>query len=436
MNKLFFVRPLLVLLALFFSASARAELTVEVTRGSDSAIPIAIVPFANNAGRALPEDVSLVISNNLTRSGEFETLSTSKMLSLPSSSSEIHYRDWKLLGQSYLLVGSTDVDPERRVYRITYELIDVYQQTRIAGAAFSATAKSLRTVAHRISDAVYEAITGVRGAFSTQIAYVTSRDLTKTKREYRLQVADADGSNAFTVFKSPEPILAPAWSNDRERLAFVSFHSGRPAIYVQKIKTGEQRKVSGFQGINSSPAWSPDDKKLLLTLSKDGNAEIYELNLVNNDLRRLTNHFGIDTEASWSPDGEKIVFTSNRGGGKPQIYQMSVDDLRPVRLTFEGRYNARARYSSDGKSVHYVHQVDGQFHIATIDLETGENRVLTSTQFDESPSLAPNGRMIIYATKLEGKGVLSVVSVDGGSKYHLPSTWGDVTEPAWSPFLN
>jgi len=306
----------------------------------------------------------------------------------------------------------------------------------VIGEVLSATPKGLRKLAHRISDNVYEAITGVKGAFSTRIAYITSKRFNKDKTEYRLQVADADGQNSFTLFKSGEPILSPAWSNDAKHLAYVSFHTGRPAIYIQHIKSGTQRKVTNFKGINSSPMWSPDDSKLLMTLSKDGNAEIYAFDLASATLQRLTNHYGIDTEASWSPDGKWVVFTSNRGGGNPQIYRMALRNLVPERISFEGRYNARPRFSRDGQSVYYVHQVGGEFHIASLDFRTMENTVLTSTPLDESPSVSPNGRMIIYSTKLGGKGVLAVVSIDGGAKYFLPSTHGEVKEPAWSPFLN
>ena len=420
---------------LLICGTVQAELLIEITKGSDSALPIAVVPFANKSSRAIPVDVSKVVANDLQRSGDFDTLSISKMLSLPNESSQIHYRDWRLLGQNYVLVGKIDLEPAKRSYKITYELIDVYEQKRILGEVLSVSSKGLRKLAHRISDKVYEAITGVKGAFSTKIAYITSEALTKNKTEYRLQVADADGQNSFTLFKSREPMLSPAWSNDAKHLAYVSFHTGRPAIYIQHVKSGEQRKVTSFKGINGAPMWSPDDSKLVMTLSKDGNAEIYIYDLASNAVERLTHYSGIDTEASWSPDGKSLAFTSNRSG-KPQIYQMNLRDRQPQRLTFEGRYNARPRYSRDGKSVYYVHQVGGEFHIAAIDIESNENRILTSTPLDESPSLSPNGRMIIYSTNRGGKGVLAVVSVDGGAKYFLPSEHGQVREPAWSPFLN
>ena len=416
--------------------SAYAELMIEITEGSDSALPIAIVPFENKGSVAVPYDVSRIVANDLQRSGDFDALESSKMSSLPSAFNQVHFRDWRMLGQSYVLIGQVKYSEYTKKYEISYELIDVLSQHRVLGEVLSAGPKGLRKLAHKISDAVYELITGVRGAFSTKIAYITVKQLTKNKREYKLHVSDADGKNDFVLFKSNEPMLSISWSNDGQHLAYSSFHSGRPAIYIQHIKSGDQRKVTAFKGLNSAPMWSPDDSSLVMTLSKDGNAEIYTYNLATNKLNRLTNHYGIDTEASWSPDGKEVVFTSDRSG-KPQVYRMNIKDKNPQRLTFIGKYNARPRFSSDGESLYYVHQSNGGFNIAAINMKTEEQLILTSdTSLDESPSLSPNGRMIIYSTLRGKNSVLAVVSVDGGSKYYLPSSSGDVREPAWSPFLN
>lgn len=429
------VSILLVVLTTLFSALVRAELMIEIDQGAESALPIAVVPFGNKSNKAVPQDVSKIIANNLQRSGDFDTLPTSRMLSLPNSTDEVHYRDWRLLGQNYVLVGQLDFDAATSNFTVSYELVDVFGQKRLLGERLSTTGSGLRKLAHIISDKVYEAITGVKGAFNTKIAYITLRQLTKNKSEYRLWAADADGQNAYTLFKSHDLIMSPSWSNDGQHLAYVSYHSGRPSIYIQHVKSGHQRKLTSYKGINGAPMWAPDDSSLVVTLSKDGNAELYKYDLARNNLTRLTNHYGIDTEGSWSPDGKELVFTSDRSG-KPQVYRMSLSSKQPKRITFEGRYNARPRFSMDGKTLYYVHQIDGDFHIAAMDLEDGEKRVLTSTPLDESPSLAPNGRMIMYSTYRNNKGVLAVVSVDGGAKYFLPSTHGDVREPAWSPFLN
>jgi len=421
---------------LLVSRVSIAELMIEITQGSDSAIPIAIVPFTNKSAGAIPENIYKIISGDLQRSGEFEPLPTNRMLSLPNSAKAVYYRDWRLLKQNYLLIGNIEYSKYTKTYKIQYELFDVNQQQRIIGEEVSGGEKSLRNLAHHISDAVYEAVTGVRGAFSTKIAYITLQDspAAKGKLEYRLQVADADGRRSFTLLKTSEPIISPSWSPDGKQLAYVSFESGRPAIYTQLIKSGKRTLVSSFKGLNGAPAWSPDGKRLALTLSKDGNAEIYRLDLASKKLERYTRHYGIDTEASWSPDGHSVVFTSDRSG-TPQVYRMNIYDLEPERLTFEGRYNARPRFSEDGDSIFFVHQSNGSFNIATMNLKTGNQITLTETPLDESPSLAPNDRMLIYSTQRGRKGVLAVVSVDGRSKYFLPSAFGDVREPAWSPFL-
>ncbi len=421
---------------LLVSRVSVAELMIEITQGADSAIPIAIVPFTNKSAGAIPENIHKIISGDLQRSGEFEPLPTNRMLSLPSSAKTVYYRDWRLLKQNYLLIGNVEYSKYTQRYKIQYELFDVNQQKRIIGEEVSGGEKSLRDLSHHISDAIYEAITGVRGAFSTKIAYITLQNSAAAKGnlEYRLQIADADGRRSFTLLKTSEPIISPAWSPDGKQLAYVSFESGRSAIYTQVIKSGKRTLVSSLKGINSAPAWSPDGKRLAMTLSKDGNTEIYRLDLATKKLERYTRHYAIDTEASWSPDGHSVVFTSDRSG-TPQVYRMNIYDLEPERLTFEGRYNARPRFSDDGESIFFVHQSNGAFNIATMNLKTGNQITLTETPLDESPSLAPNDRMLIYSTQRGRKGVLAVVSVDGRSKYFLPSAFGDVREPAWSPFL-
>jgi TolB protein len=429
------MRVIQFLLILVVALPLKAELLIEITKGSDDALPIAVVPFTNRTSQALPADIARIVDADLLRSGDFVTLPTNRMLSLPDKSADVHFRDWRMLGQSFVLVGQVSADASGKRFHVQYELMDVYNQKRLLGEIISAPGSGLRSLSHRIADKVYETITGVRGVFSTQIAYVTL-DPTKGKNgEYRLQLSDADGQRAQTIFKSSEPLLSPSWSNDGTRLAYVSFESGRPAIYLHEIKSGKRTQLTGFRGLNSSPMWAPDDEKLVITLSKDGNAELYGFHLASSSLDRLTNHYGIDTEASWSRDGMSLVFTSDRSG-TPQIYKMNLVDRRPKRLTFIGRYNSRPRFSQDGKHIYFVHQSQGDYHIAAMDADGSNQRILTSTPLDESPSVAPNGRMIIYATKRNGVGVLGVVSVDGDSKYFLPSSYGEVREPAWSPFLN
>ena len=414
-----------------FSQIARDELTVEITQGVDEPTPVAVVPFSWSGAQALPEDVAKVVSDDLYRSGLFKLMPRENMLSFPSDRSSLFFRDWRISGSDFIVIGRIK-DSEGQL-TVAFELYDILKEERILGEEIKANRNNLRAVGHYISDKVFEALTGVRGAFSTRIVYVTAKQLSASKHRYRLMLADSDGHNPRTILESKEPIVSPAWSRDGSKLAYVSFESGRPAIYIQYLATGKREKVQSFRGLNGAPAWSPDGRQLALVLSKDGNPEIYVLDLQQRRLSRITHHFGIDTEPSWSPDGQSLIFTSDRGG-QPQIYSIYLPTRDVTRLTFEGRYNARGRLTQDGRFLAMVHQTNGSFHIAVQDLRTGRVDLLTETFMDESPTIAPNGSIILYATQEGIRGVLSAVSLDGRVKFRLPSSDGDVREPAWSPF--
>lgn len=420
-------------LLLLVAMPAQSELNIRITEGADSALPISVVPFANPENMSLPEDVAGVVRNDLMMSGDFKALAPEKMLSLPSRGDQVYYRDWRLLDQQYLVVGELTPAANGRV-QLRFELLDVNRQQRILGQQSTVDRDSLRSLGHYVADKVYEAVTGIKGAFSTKLAYVTQNDLLG-KPVYELQTSDADGRNSRVLLKSSEPILSPDWSPDGQKLAYVSFEGGRPAIYIHELTSGRREKVASYRGMNSAPNWAPDGRSLLVTLSKDGSADLYRLNLATKEVQRLTDHWAIDTEGSWSPDGKRIAFTSDRSGG-PQVYLMDVASRNVSRVTFGGRYNARPRFSPDGKTLYFIHQRDGNFHTAKLNLESEEMTILTRTGLDESPDVAPNGQMLIYATGRGDQTVLAVVSSDGRSHYTLPAKEGKVKEPAWSPFLN
>lgn len=412
----------------------QAQLTIEITKGVDNPTKIAVVPIGWNGVRPLTEDVSAIIAADLTRSGQFAPIPRQNMLSFPSRAEDVFYRDWRLLGTEYLLIGRIEQRDGR--YYAYYDLFDVIGQRKLIGLGqVDGNSMQLRNLAHHISDKVYEKITGIRGAFSTQVLYVEAFQRKGTPDKFRLMVADADGARPRLLLESGEPLLSPSWSPDGQKITYVSFETSRPAIFMQDLATGRREQLTNFTGLNGAPSWSPDGKTLALVLSKDGNPEIYTLNLQTRKFTRITNHYAIDTEPSWTADGKGIVFTSNRGG-KPQIYQVTLAGGRVERLTFEGDYNARGRISLDGSTLVMVHRRGGVYHIASQDLKTGTLRILTETNLDESPTIAPNGAMLLYATRFKGKGILAAVSLDAGTKYRLPSKQGDVREPAWSPFFN
>ncbi len=427
---------LLALAALFLPPATQAVLEIKITKSIEGAQPIAIVPFGwQGPEQGPPVRIGQVVADNLARTGRFEPYPFADLPSRPTNQDEVNFTDWRLLGSSNLVIGSVEAADDG-TYRVRFRLYDVFRAQQLAGYEFTPSTEEVRRIAHQISDVIYERLTGERGAFDTQIAYVTEQRLPANERLYSLNIADSDGFDAEPIVKSKVPVMSPAWAPDGRRIAYVSYEENRSQIFVQDLISGRREKVAAYPGINGAPAWSPDGTRLAMTLSKDGNAEIYILDMRNGRLQRLTKNTAIDTEPAWSPDGRSLVFTSDRGG-RPQIYRIPASGGRTERLTYEGTYNARATYSPDGTKIAFIHGADGAYRTAVLDLENGALDVLTRTRLDESPTFAPNGVMILYATVDSGAATLAAVSTDGRVRQELVEQQRGmvmVREPAWSPF--
>ena len=421
------VMALLLSLAL---SPAQAALNLELTQGVSNQLPIAMLPFAGSERLDENSNVSTIVKNDLSHSGQFN-------VSI-ARSTEVSASYWRKQGVDDIVVGQIKaIDKER--YRVRFSLSNVAQGTShtLMQQEFTVNKQQLRRLAHHISDLIYEKLIGIKGVFSTRIAYVLVTDKNSHHRRYSLQVADMDGYNAKSLLSSTQPIMSPAWSRDAKRIAYVSFEKVLPRVYIQNVSTGERKLVSSYAGINGAPAWSPDDKTLALALSKDSAApKIYLMDLANKKLRQITFGLSIDTEPSFSKDGQSLLFTSDRGGG-PQIYQINLRSGSVQRITFDGNYNARASFSSDAKMIVVLNQEQGSYNIAVQYLDDDNTlQRLTHSGYDASPSFAPNGQMVLYESKPGKQGLLGMVSVDGRISLRLPTPQGDVQDPTWSPFLS
>jgi TolB protein len=413
------------LAALLVLSPATAQLRVEITGVGSNQFPIAVANFKRDG--EIPQPVDEIIRADLQRSGLFRLIEPGP--TPLAETAAVGLSEFKGRGADALVVGSVARLADGR-FDLRFRLYDTVKQGQLDALSYVSSAAELRLNAHRIADRIFEKLTGERGVFATRIAYVVQ--LAKTS--FELQIADSDGANAQPALRSREPIMSPAWSADGTRLAYVSFESGKPVVYVHTIATGQRRVLANFHGSNSAPAWAPNGSRLAVVLTRDGLSQIYSINADGSGLQRLTRSAGIDTEPVFSPDGRFIYFTSDRGGG-PQIYRMNADGSSVARVTFNGDYNVSPRISPDGRLLAYVGRRGGRFQVHSLDLSTNQEMALTDTTLDESPSFAPNGRMLLYATEVARRGILASVSVDGRVRARLSGPSGDVREPTWGPFI-
>jgi TolB protein len=416
-----------------FAGSAFGDITVEITKGGVARTPVAVVPFGWEGQSAdMPLDIAEVIAADLQRSGRFAPIAEENMLQKPTTGAELDFDDWSFVKAEAVVVGRITQTGDN-AYSVSFQLFDVFRREQLVGYRIPASRGTMRIVAHRAADMIYEKLTGIKGVFATKVAFVTAeRD--QDGQTYRLVVADQDGANETVILQSSDPLMSPAWSPDSRRLAYVSFENDRSSVWVQTLRTGNRIQVSNKPGINGAPSFSPDGRQLVLTLGGiDGDLDIHVLDLSSRQTRRHTTHRAIDTEGSWSPDGRYIYFTSDRSGG-PQVYRVPAAGGTPERVTFEGSYNARPRLSPDGKRLAMVHLDRGNYRIAVMDVKSKEILVVSAGQQDESPSFAPNSDTLIYATRQARNGVLETVTADGLIRQRVSSGQGDVREPVWSPF--
>jgi TolB protein len=416
--------PLFCLALLGASFPVHAAMEIQVIGGAANKIAVAMVPFQAAPGQPVPA-LSQIVGDDLNRSGQIKLVDVSGMPQ-PTEPAQVNYSLWRGKGTEAMVIGQVVALPGGR-FDVRFRLLDVLKQTQLAGFSYTISAAQWRATAHQIADIVYEKLTGTPGAFSSRIAYVQ-----KQGKRYELRVADADGQNPRTVVRSNESLISPRFSPDGSRLAYVSFEDRKPVIYVQSLQDGSRRKTVAFKGSNSAPAWSPDGKLLAAVLTRDGASQIYRINLDGSGLTRLTQSGSIDTEPVFSRDGQTLYFTSDRGGS-PQIYRMAASGGEAKRLTFSGSYNVSPAISPDGRHLAYISRDEGQFRVVLHELATGQTRVLTDSTRDESPSFAPNGQAVLYATVQGGHGILGTVSLDGKTHARLSESGIDAREPAWGP---
>ena len=425
-------KNLFLVVLLLFPIFTYGELFLEITKGSEDPYKVAMIPFEGNA--RVSKQLNSIIRNDLIRTGEFSILDEELLLPLKIINDELMYSDWKLLGMDYLVTGAI-VNADNSL-DISYEIFDIHKKRKVRSSKVFGIPNQIRQLAHYTSDGIYESITGIKGIAATRLLYVNEIKDSQLISRYKLMLADSDGANEKILLSSSEPIISPSWSPDGKRVAYVSFETGIAKVFIQEIASGKREAVLSKDTQISSPSWSPDGKYLSLTLYQDGNAEIYILRLRDRTLTRMTNQFAIDTESSWSPKGNKILFTSGRSGS-PQIYELDLRKLNPKakRISFEGTYNAKASYLPKEEGIIFVHRSnDGLFHIALKYKKENFIRVLTEAKMDESPSVAPNGNMVIYGIREENLSMLAGFSLSG-AKFKLPASNGEVREPAWSNFL-
>lgn len=412
-------------------APARAEIEIQINQGTLQPLPLA-VPAFSGAG-PYGADIARVVSANLERSGFFRPLDLASF-SAPGLDVNVQPRfaDWKAISAQALINGKVSLAADGQI-RVDFRLWDVFSEQQLLGLQFTATPENWRRVAHKISDAVYERLTGEKGYFDTRIVFVAESG-PKTNRIKRLAIMDQDGANPSYLTNGTAMVMTPRYSSNSQQVTYMALRNNGASLYLLNIETGRQETLGRYPGMVFAPRFSPDGKRVAFSVERAGNSDIYVMDLSTRAATRLTTDPSIDTSPSFSPDGSKMVFNSDRGGS-PQLYTMQADGSGVRRLSYgQGRYMTPV-WSPRGDFIAFTKQTGGQFHIGVMRPDGSDERLLTTSYLDEGPSWAPNGRVLMFSRETLG-GSAKLWTVDLSGRVERPAPYsGSGSDPAWSPLL-
>ncbi len=431
------------ILAMFFAAlfvvlsppQAKAALEIDITQGNLEPLPIAVPDFIGSTPteQSIGKDIVGVVRANLERSALFRTSEqTAYIQKITDINVPPRYADWKIIKAQALVTGRAIQDGPGRL-RVEFRLWDVFGEEQMLGLEFTTTPQNWRRIAHKVSDAIYERLTGEKGYFDTRVVFVHESG-PKTARVKRLAIMDQDGANPAFLTNGSYLVITPRFSPNAQQITYMSYEGGRARVFLYNIDTGRKEVLTDTPGMTFAPRFTPDGGSVLLSLERYGDSDVYIMNLAQRTMKRLTDDPAIDTSPSGSPDGQKIVFNSDRGG-TPQLYTMNGDGSGVKRITFgDGRYLTPV-WSPRGDLIAFTKQKGGRFYIGVIKPDGSGERLLTESDLDEGPTWSPNGRVIMFFREpLGGEPQLWSVDLTGKNLRQIP-TPGAASDPAWSPLL-
>lgn len=423
--------------AFLLSSIAQAQISIDITEGNLDPLPIAVPDFLAEDARVadIGRQVAGIVRADLERSGLFKSLGPASFIETQANIDyEPNFGSWRVIKAEALVSGRVIRESETRV-RVEFRLWDIFGEKQLAGLRFGTTPDNIRRISHKVSDAIYEALTGETGYFDSRIVFIDEQG-PKTNRKKRLAIMDEDGANPQYLLAGSDIVLTPRFSPNSQKITFMSYENTVPQIYLLDIETGRRELLGNFPGMTFAPRFAPDGSSFILSMVQRGNSDIYIMDLASRSTSRLTSDPAIDVSASFSPDGKNIVFNSDRGGS-PQLYTMKSDGKSVKRITFgKGRYSAPV-WSPRGDLIAFTKSEGGKFSIGVIRPDGTGERQLTDGYLVEGPTWSPNGRVILFTKETRGKnGSSEVWSIDlSGRNLRKVNTPGKASDPAWSPLL-